>query len=56
VVSFTPWPLYPREVASGAHWIGRWLSPSASMDVVVKRKNPFTAPAANQNLVMLPVA
>jgi hypothetical protein len=34
VVSFTPWPLYPRLIAPGIHWIG------AVLDAVVKRKIP----------------
>jgi hypothetical protein len=30
----------PREGAPGTHWIGRWVSPRAVLDTVVKRKIP----------------
>jgi hypothetical protein len=40
VVSFTPWPLYPRERAPSTHWIGGWVGPRAVPDAVVKRKIP----------------
>jgi hypothetical protein len=40
VVSFTPRPLYPRERAPGAHWIGGWVGPKAVLDAEVKRKIP----------------
>jgi hypothetical protein len=46
VVSITPWLLYPRERASGTHWIGGWVGPRDILDVVVKRKIP--APAGNK--------
>jgi hypothetical protein len=38
VVTFTPPPLYPGEIAYGAHWIGGCVGPSASLDAVEKRK------------------
>jgi len=34
VVSITPLPLYPRERASGTHWMGGWVGPTAVMDAV----------------------
>jgi hypothetical protein len=40
VVSFTPRPLYPKERAPGAHWIGGWVGPRAVLNAVVKRKIP----------------
>jgi hypothetical protein len=40
MVSFTPWPLYPRERYAGTHWTGGWVSPRAVLDAVVKRKIP----------------
>jgi hypothetical protein len=30
----------PREGAPGTHWIGGWVGPRASLDVVVKRETP----------------
>jgi hypothetical protein len=36
VVSFTPRPLYPRERASGTHFIGGWVDPRAGLDDVEK--------------------
>jgi hypothetical protein len=38
MVSFTPWPLYPREGTPGALWIGRWVDLRAGLDDVEKRK------------------
>jgi hypothetical protein len=38
------------------HWIGCWVGPITSLDVEVKKKNPFTAPARNQILVVKPMA
>jgi hypothetical protein len=35
VVSFMPWLLYPRERAPGTHWIGGWVGPRASLDVLI---------------------
>jgi hypothetical protein len=31
VVSFTPWPLYPREKSPGTHWIGGWVDRRAGL-------------------------
>jgi hypothetical protein len=31
----------PRERAPGAHWIGGWVGPRASLNVVMKRKIPI---------------
>jgi len=39
-VRFTPRLLYPKEGASGTHWIGDWVGPRADIDAVTKR-NPF---------------
>jgi hypothetical protein len=36
VVSFTPLPLYPREGAPGAHFIGGWVDPRAGLDDMEK--------------------
>jgi hypothetical protein len=33
----------PEEKALGTHWIGGWVGPRASLDVVTKEKNPITA-------------
>jgi hypothetical protein len=54
VVSVTPRPHYPRERVPGMHWIGGWLGPRASLDVVAKNKTP--GPARNRTPVVLPVA
>jgi hypothetical protein len=35
-----PSPLTPRERALGTHWIGGWVGPRASLDMVLKRKIP----------------
>jgi hypothetical protein len=32
------------ENVAGIQWIGRWVSPSAGVDAVVKKNNPFIAP------------
>jgi hypothetical protein len=37
VVSFTPWPLYPREKSRRNHCIGGWVGPRAGLDAVNKR-------------------
>jgi hypothetical protein len=37
MVSFTPWPFYHGEGASGTHWIG-WVGPIAGLEDVEKRK------------------
>jgi hypothetical protein len=34
-----------RERVPGTHWIGGWVGPSTSLNAVVKRKRPITAPA-----------
>jgi hypothetical protein len=39
VVSFTPLPLYPREIDRDTHWIGGRIGPLADLDAVLKRKN-----------------
>jgi hypothetical protein len=38
VVSFMPWPLYPREKIRGTHWIAVLVDLRACMDDVEKRK------------------
>jgi hypothetical protein len=35
-----PQPLYPQGKAAGTHWIGGWVVPRASLDMVVKRTIP----------------
>jgi len=47
-------PLGKEQLVS--HWIGGWMGPRASLDMVAKRKNPFPAPAGNQTLVIQPLA
>jgi hypothetical protein len=60
VVSFTPWPLYPRERAPDAHWIGGWLGPRTGLDDVESRKvlplpglelRPLGRPASSQSFM-----
>jgi hypothetical protein len=62
VVSFTPQPLYPRERATGTHWIGGWVGPRTGLDDMEKRKFlillglelwPLGRPACNQSLYQL---
>jgi hypothetical protein len=36
IFSFTPWPLYPRERAPSAYWIGDWVGTRALLDAVEK--------------------
>jgi hypothetical protein len=59
VFSFTPWPLYPQERASGTHYIGGWVDPRAGLDDMEKRKfltlpglelRPLGYPARTQSL------
>jgi hypothetical protein len=38
MVSFTPGRFTPGEIASGTHWIGGWVGPRASLDVMEKRE------------------
>jgi hypothetical protein len=38
VFSFTPRPLYPREIAPGSHWLGGWVDPRAGLDNFEKKK------------------
>jgi hypothetical protein len=38
VVSFTPWPFYPREKYFRTFWIGAWVVPRAGLDNVEFRK------------------
>jgi hypothetical protein len=47
VVSFTPWPLYPREKTPGTQWLGDWVGPRAILDVVVKIKIPIRRRESN---------
>jgi hypothetical protein len=43
-----------REIAPSTHWIGGWVGPRASLDAVVKRKNPFiTLPGIKLQLFSL---
>jgi len=47
----------PRERDPGTHWIGGWVGPRASLDMVLKRKIPSPCQALNPNhLVIQPVA
>jgi hypothetical protein len=52
-VSFMPSCFTPREKAPGIH---DWVGLTASLDTVVKRKNPFYTHTTNQTLVIQPVA
>jgi hypothetical protein len=38
VVNFTSGRFTPRESASGTHWIGGWVGPTAGLDTVVSKK------------------
>jgi hypothetical protein len=38
LVSFTPRPLSPSEIAAGTHWTGGWVGPRTGLDNVEKRK------------------
>jgi hypothetical protein len=38
LVSFTLWPLYPRERLPGSHWIGGWVGLRDGLDDVEKKK------------------
>jgi hypothetical protein len=40
----------------GTHWTEGWVGPTASMDAVVKAKNPFPAPAGIRISVVQAVA
>jgi hypothetical protein len=40
MVSFVPWPLYPKERTPSTHWIGGCVGPRAGPDIVEKRKIP----------------
>jgi len=51
VIGFTLQPLYPQGKSPSTHWIGVWVGLKAGMDVMVRRKQPFTAPAGNQNSI-----
>jgi hypothetical protein len=62
MVSFMPRPLYPREGALRAHWIGGWVDPRTGLDDLEKRKfmtlpglkfRPLCRPACSQSLYRL---
>jgi len=40
-----PWPLYPQRRATGTHWRGGWVDPSAGLEVVEKRKIHSPSPS-----------
>jgi len=46
---FTTWE------RTGAHWIGGRVGPRAGLDMVVKRKDPFSAPVGSGTPVVQPV-
>jgi hypothetical protein len=37
LISLTCQPLYPRERATGNHWIGGWVGPITGLDILEKR-------------------
>jgi hypothetical protein len=45
----------PRERAPGTHWIGSWVDPRASLDVVVRRKIPSPYQDSNPPIIQ-PIA
>jgi hypothetical protein len=45
----------PMERASSTHWIGGWVGPRVSLDMVVKRKIPSQCQDSNP-LIIQPVA
>jgi hypothetical protein len=40
-----PQKLYLQGKSPLYHWTGGWVGPKASLDMVVKRKNPIIAPS-----------
>jgi hypothetical protein len=51
MVSFTSWPIYPRETALGTQWIG-WVGPRADLgDMEVKGKINYVSLVAVPSLV-----
>jgi hypothetical protein len=38
VVSFVPWPVYPKGKKPGAHWLGGWVGPIASLNILEVRE------------------
>jgi hypothetical protein len=53
MVSFTSRPLYLQEKSPR---IGGWVGPRIGLDIVAKRKNPFTVLDWNQTSLLKPVA
>jgi hypothetical protein len=62
VVSFTPRPLYPREITPGTHWTEGWVGPRTGLNDVEGRKilpppglefRPLGRPAGIQSLYRL---
>jgi hypothetical protein len=53
VVSFTPPPIYTGETAPGAHWIGCWVGPRASLDAVEEKK--MLTPVGNKTPDVQPI-
>jgi hypothetical protein len=43
-ISFKLLPLYLGDRASGSHWIGGWVGPTAGLNVVEKRKISLPLP------------
>jgi len=48
--------LYFRKGAHGTSNLGDWVGSLVGLDLVPKRKNPFTALARNWTLVIQPIA
>jgi hypothetical protein len=56
VVSFTFRTFYSPVIAPVTHLIGGWVGLRAGLDVMAKRKNPFTATVVNRTPVVQAVA
>jgi hypothetical protein len=48
LVSFTPWPHYPRGKSPHTHSIGGWVGPRTGLDAVAKRN--ISSPCRESNL------
>jgi hypothetical protein len=53
VVSLTPRPLYPGEIAPITNWIGSWMDLRAGLETAVVKRNKYLSPTGNPNPVAL---